>query len=144
MAHWDTSGLMKLFLEEPDSSTFAALALTRGPLVTAFIARHEAQATFLRREGEGALLVGEADRLYEDLLSDLANGEIVEVLLTRALESEYRAVLRQCLLHSPQVFVRTNDALHLAAARLAGESEFISADGRQRAAAIHLGFTVLP
>jgi hypothetical protein len=26
MAHWDTSGLLKLFLAEPDSSTFAALA----------------------------------------------------------------------------------------------------------------------
>jgi len=53
-------------------------------------------------------------------------------------------LLRQCLLHSPPVPVRTNDALHLAAARLAGEREFVSADSRQRAAAVHLGFTVLP
>ena len=144
MAHWDTSGLLKLFLAEPDSSLFASLAATGGPLVTAFIARHEARATFLRREGEGALPGGEAERLYQDLLSDIANGDITEMTLTPALEIEYAAVLRQCLLHSPAVFVRTNDALHLASAKLAGEKEFISADVRQRMAAIRLGFVVLP
>lgn len=144
MAHWDTSGLMKLFLAEPDSHTFAALAATTGPVMTSFIARHEARATFLRREGEGALPSGEGDQLYQDLLSDIANGDITELPLTPALEIEYATVLRQCLLHTPQVFIRTNDALHLASARLAGELEFVSADSRQRAAAIHLGFTVLP
>lgn len=144
MAHWDTSGLLKLFLAETDAPKFAALAAAGGPVMTAFIARHEARAAFLRREGEGALPVGEADQLYQDLLSDIANGDVTELPLSQALETEYAKVLRQCLLHTPTVFVRTNDALHLASARLAGEHEFVSADGRQRAAAIHLGFTVLP
>jgi predicted nucleic acid-binding protein len=144
MAHWDTSALLKLFLAEADSSAFAALAAVGSTPVTAFIARYEAHAAFLRREGEGALIEGEADLLYLDLLADFANQDIVEVSLTPALEAEYDEVLRNCLLHSPPVFVRTNDALHLAAARLEGEKEFISADSRQRAAAEHLGFTVLP
>lgn len=144
MAHWDTSGLLKLFLAEPDATTFAALAAAGGPVMTAFIARHEVRAAFLRREGEGALPVGEADELYQDLLSDFANGDVTELPLSQALESEYEKVLRQCLLHTPPVFVRTNDALHLASARLAGEREFVSADSRQRAAATHLGFMVLP
>jgi predicted nucleic acid-binding protein len=144
MAHWDTSGLMKLFLAETDAPTFAALAAAGGPVVTAFIARHEARAVFLRREGEGALPVGEADQLYQDLQSDIANGDVTELPLSQALEIEFAKVLRQCLLHTPPVFVRTNDALHLASARLAGEHEFVTADGRQRAAAIHLGFTLLP
>jgi hypothetical protein len=87
---------------------------------------------------------GEADQLYQDLLTDIANGDITEVPLTPALEAEYGEVLRQCLLQSPPVFLRTNDALHLASARLMGEKEFVSAAGRQRAAAMHLGFTVLP
>jgi predicted nucleic acid-binding protein len=145
MAHWDTSGLLKLFLAEADSPTYAALAAVSGTrLVTAFIGRHEARAAFLRRESEGALPSGEADQLYQDLLADIDDGDITEVPLTLALETEYGKVLRLCLLHSPPVFVRTNDALHLAAARLAGEQEFVSADSRQRAAATHLGFTVLP
>ena len=144
MAHWDTSGLLKLFLAEADSAVFEALAAQGGPPATAFIARHEARAAFLRREGEGALPPGEGDRLYQDLLTDMAGGDISEGLLTPALEAEYAGVLRGCLLHSPPVFVRTNDALHLATARMAGEREFVSADVRQRAAATHLGFKVLP
>jgi len=39
---------------------------------------------------------------------------------------------------------RTYDALHLASAKVAGELEFITADVRQRAAALLMGFTVLP
>ena len=144
MAHWDTSGLLKLFIHEADSSTFEALAAVGTVPVTAFIGRHEARAAFLRREGEGALPAGEADQLYRDFITDIANGDLTEVPLSPALEAEYADVLRQCLLHSPPVFVRTNDALHLATARLLGEQEFVSADGRQRAAAAHLGFTVLP
>jgi predicted nucleic acid-binding protein len=144
MAHWDTSALLKLFLTEADTATFAALAAAGSVPVTVFIARHEARAAFVRREGEGSLPLGEADHLYQDLLADIAIGDIMEVPLTPALEREYGDVLNQCLLHSPPVFVRTNDALHLAAARLMGEKEFVSADARQRAAAAHLGFTVLP
>ena len=144
MAHWDTSGLLKLFLAEADSSLFEGLAAAGGPPGTAFIARYEAHAAFLRRESEGALPAGEADRLYQDVLTDIAGGDIAEMPLTAALEAEYADVLRRCLLHSPPVFVRTNDALHLASARLAGEQEFVSADVRQRAAAVHLGFKVLP
>ncbi|MBM3889415.1 MAG: type II toxin-antitoxin system VapC family toxin [Verrucomicrobia bacterium] len=144
MAHWDTSALLKLFLAEADSPVFTALASSRGAPLTVFIARYEARAAFMRREGEGALPPGEADRLYQDLVTDIANGDIAEMPLIPALETEYANVLRQCLLHSPPVSARTNDAMHLAAARLAGEREFVSADNRQRAAAVHLGFTVLP
>jgi hypothetical protein len=44
MAHWDTSALLKLFLAEPDSSAFEALAAVGGPPATAFIARQRAAA----------------------------------------------------------------------------------------------------
>jgi hypothetical protein len=77
MAHWDTSGLLKLFLIEADSAVFVGIAAAGSPPATAFIARHEAQAAFLRRESEGALPAGEADQLYQDLLSDIANGDIL-------------------------------------------------------------------
>jgi hypothetical protein len=82
--------------------------------------------------------------LYNDFLGDLATGDIREIPFSVELEVEYAKVLRQCLLHSPPLFVRTNDGLHLAAARLAGELEFVSADIRQRECAGHLGFQVLP
>ena len=58
MAHWDTSALLKLFLAENDSSGFSSIAAEGSDPVTVFIARHELQAAFVRREGEGALQVG--------------------------------------------------------------------------------------
>jgi len=63
---------------------------------------------------------------------------------TAALEQEFGIILNQCYSQSPPIFIRTNDALHLAAAKLVGEQEFVTADTKQRTAAALLGFTVLP
>jgi predicted nucleic acid-binding protein len=144
MAHWDTSALLKLYLAEPDSTVFEGIAPANTSPGTAFIARHEARTAFSRREAEGALPPGEAENLYQSLVSDMEAGLVLEQPQSPALEAELGDVLRLCLMSSPPVFVRTNDALHLAAARVAGETEFVTADVRQRAAALHLGFKVLP
>jgi predicted nucleic acid-binding protein len=98
----------------------------------------------MRRESEGALVKGEADNCYQALVNDISAGEVLESTLNLAIETAYDDVLRECLLRSPPVFVRTNDALHLAAARVAGETQFVTADKRQRAAAVRAGFIVLP
>ena len=98
----------------------------------------------MRRKSEGALPKGESSSLYSDFLGDLTSGDICETPLSIELEAEFAKVLRLCLFHAPPLFVRTNDALHLASARLAGELEFVSADIRQRECATHLGFKVLP
>jgi hypothetical protein len=88
MAHWDTSALLKLYLAEADSPAFATLAGSSKPPGTAFIARHEARAAFLRREGEGALPVHEADMLYQALLTDIASGYVIETGPSASLENE--------------------------------------------------------
>jgi predicted nucleic acid-binding protein len=143
MAHWDTSALLKLYLAEADSADFEKI-VSATPLSTAFVARYEARPAFMRRESEGALPAGEAENLYHTLLGDIASGMVLERAPSTALDDEFGIVLRRCLLSKPPVFIRTNDALHLAAARLAGETELVTADIRQRAAAQHLGFLVLP
>jgi hypothetical protein len=143
MAYWDTSGLLKLYLDEPDSPDFVAMA-ANDSVWTLFLARYEMRAALLRREGEGALRGGGADQVYQQLISDITNGNVTEMPLTPALEAVYAEVLRQCLLCTQPVFIRTNDAMHLASARLAGEREVVSADSRQRTAAAWLGFTVRP
>jgi predicted nucleic acid-binding protein len=144
MAHWDTSALLKLFLSEDDSIIFSRIAAEGSASVTAFIARHELHTAFVRRESEGALPEGESDRFYSDYLGDITSGDICEIPFSVSLEAEFARVLRQCLFHSTPLFVRTNDALHLASARIAGELEFVTADIRQRECATHLGFKVLP
>ncbi len=144
MSYWDTSALLKLYLQEADSTDFVSHAVGAPELVTAFIGKHEARTAFRRRESEGALMTGGADICFQKLLQDIQRGRIQMVPESAELEREFGKVLDLCLSQFPPIFVRTNDALHLAAAKLKGESEFVSADIRQRAAATFLGFTVLP
>lgn len=144
MSYWDTSALLKLYITETDSSAFESLATDTPQVVTGFIGKHEARTAFRRREAESVLTPGAADVCYQKLVDDLTRNQIALVPESALLEHEFGRVLERCLSQSPPVFIRTNDALHLAAARVAGEVEFVSADTRQRVAADFLGFTVLP
>ena len=144
MSYWDTSALLKLYVTEPDSAHFISLAAMTSKMVSAFIGKHEARTAFRRRESEGVLAPSGGDACYQKLVQDVTAGRIDLVAESDALEQEFGNIINQCFSHSPPLLVRTNDALHLAAARLAGETEFYSADRHQRTAAAFLGFTVLP
>ena len=51
MSYWDTSALVKLFVQEADSEQFEVLALEAN-MVTGTVAMHEARTVFRRREAE--------------------------------------------------------------------------------------------
>lgn len=53
-------------------------------------------------------------------------------------------MLGQCYQQTPPIPLRTLDALHLATARVAGETEIVATDKRMRDAAKLLGFTLFP
>jgi predicted nucleic acid-binding protein len=144
MSYWDTSALLKLYLQEADSTKYAGIALASATMTSCFIGKHEARTAFRRRETEGALPAGGAAACYQKLSEDVALGRIGIVSESADLEREFGLVIERCLSQTPPVFVRTNDAIHLAAARVAGETEFVTADIRQRAAAQFLGFTLKP
>lgn len=144
MSYWDTSALLNLYLIETDSPAFQAIAAATPRLVIGFIGKHEARTAFRRREAEAVLAPGTADICYQKLVHDMTQNRIEMVPESALLEHEFGRVLESCLSQPPPVFIRTNDALHLAAASVAGEVEFVSADARQRVAADFLGFTVLP
>lgn len=78
------------------------------------------------------------------LSSDVASGEIVLVTGDDAVRREFDEVVDRCLSLAPPIFIRTNDALHLAAARCAGETEIVATDKRLREAALALGLKVFP
>lgn len=78
------------------------------------------------------------------LEADLASGVIAVVPCNGPVREKYRSVVDQCLARTPPIFVRTNDALHLAAASCAGETEIVATDKRLREAAVFLGFSVFP
>jgi uncharacterized protein len=144
MSYWDTSALVKLCVAEADSAQFQQLAGSAARIVTAAMARMEARSVFRRREAEGALPVGEAAVLSADIDRDIANGRLVIQAADSEVEHNFTTVLEKCFIQAPPVFIRTNDALHIASAIAAGEAEFVTADVRQRAAAQLMGLIVQP
>src|SRR5438309_7990780 len=94
MAYWDTSTLVKLYAKEPDSALFEVQAMSTATVAVASrIALYEARATFQRKEAEGILQSGAAQKLYSELLQDVGTGEVRLVELGPDVEREYGQVL---------------------------------------------------
>ena len=144
MSYWDTSALAKLFLVEPDSATFDALVQRPAPIRISPLVRYEARLTFLRREREGAIAAHTAVVLSRRLDQDIADGKVEVIAAGFAIETEFEQVVQACMNRATPISIRTLDALHVAAALSVGETEFLSNDVRQRAAAVAVGMTVLP
>jgi len=145
MSYWDTSALVKLYAQEADSVTFENYALNASAkFVTSRITLYEARATFERKEAEAILRAGTARQLYGQLVQDVAAGELRLMELGADLEREYGQVLAACYQQTPPIPLRTLDALHLASARVAGETELVATDKRMRDAAKFLGFGLFP
>jgi predicted nucleic acid-binding protein len=145
MSYWDTSTLVKLYAQEPDSPVFEAQAMNAATgIVTSRIALYEARATFQRKETARAVQPGAAQTLYSELLQALAAGEVRLVELGIDVEREYGQVLAVGYGQNPAIALRTLDALHLASARAAGETVLVATDKRMRDAAKTLGFSLFP
>ena len=144
MSYWDSSALAKLYLSEPDSAVFQSLAERPVPLRTSPLGQFETILTIRRQESDGRLDTQTADFLADELLVDLASDVIEIVASDFDIHAEFQHVLQTCLRRSPPILLRTLDALHLAAALHVSETELVSNDVRQRAAAVALEMTVLP
>ena len=144
MIYWDTSALAKLYVSEPDSADFEQHAAAASQIAVSATGRLELRAVLRRREAEGSISDGATSLLHRSFCDLIASGRFLEQTVTAALEAEYFAILDSCLSHTPPIFLRTNDALHLAAARCAQETEVVTTDKGQRKAALFLGFTVFP
>jgi predicted nucleic acid-binding protein len=145
MSYWDTSSLVKLYVQEADSATFENHILNSPTAAaTSRIALYEARATFRRKEGDGALQAGAALALYNQLLRDVAAGQVRLIELVNGVEQEYGMVLDNCFQSVRSVPIRTLDAIHLASARVLGETEIVATDKRLRDAAKLLKFSLFP
>jgi hypothetical protein len=118
-----SSALVKLYVQELDSEEFRELALKGSRVATGSVTRHEVRTVFRRREAEGILPSGESASLYDELTADIAATDIVIQPETADTEREFGAVFEVCFSQTPPTFIRTNDALHLASAKVAGERE---------------------
>lgn len=64
--------------------------------------------------------------------------------LAKLYVAEFDRIMAACYRRNPALPVRTLDALHLASARVAHETEVVATDRRLREAASFLGFTLFP
>ncbi len=144
MSYWDTSAIAKLYVQETDSTDFEAHAANAPNITVSETGRLELRAVLRRREAEGSLSPGSTKTMHASFCALISSGQLMEEVITPELESEFYDILDICLGQSPPIFLRTNDGLHLAAARRANESEVVSTDKGLRNAALLLGFTVFP
>ena len=144
MSYWDTSALAKLYVQEADSAAFETHAANAQLITVSETGRLELRAVLRRREAEGSLRPGSTKTMHALFCALIGSGQFMEQSITPELEAEFYDILDTCLSQSPPIFLRTNDGLHIAAARRANESEIVSTDKGLRKAALFLGFTVFP
>jgi hypothetical protein len=72
------------------------------------------------KEGEGvmqgSLSPGSTKAMHASFPAPIRSGQFMQESITPELEAEFYDVLDACLSQIPRIFLRTNDALHLAAA----------------------------
>jgi predicted nucleic acid-binding protein len=144
MSYWDTSTLGKLYVPEPDSADFEEKAANEPVILTARFALYEMRRVAFRKESAGLIPAGTAEAVLSQMDQDITAGEIRLVELDTRVEAEFNALMAACYRRSPPLPIRTFDALHLASARVCGETEIVAADKRLRDAARLLGFSVFP
>ncbi len=145
MSYWDTSCLIKLYVVESDSAMFRQHVQTRGETVTSGeFARMEFMVAVLRKEAVGEIAAGSADRHLAHLDLEIQAGNCLLTIVDESVRVEFEDVAKRCFSQTPPVFIRILDALHIAAARMAGETEIVATDKRLRDAATLLGFHLFP
>ena len=144
MSYWDTSALGKLYVQETDSADLEHKAASDPVIVASHLARFEMHRIAFRKEAEGQIPADTAEEILRQLDGDIASGEIRIIAIDEAVEIPFRTIMASCYRRTPPLTLRTLDAIHLASARVAGESEIVTTDKTLRTAASHLGFTVYP
>ncbi len=144
MSYWDTSAVIKLYLDEADSAKFREIAAAVPRITISTLSWSEARVTFRRKEADGSLPIGATEQLMHKLFDNIDTGRIDSLMWSDLLEPEAERVIDRCWTGTPCIRVRTLDAIHIASAITAGETVFVTADIRQRDAAVACGLSLLP
>jgi predicted nucleic acid-binding protein len=139
MSYWDTSALVKLYVQEPESALLATTAETTAPIMTCRLTVFEFWRTVYRKEAEGGLLPGSTAEIMKVFRGDMEAGRIAVTGLGLEVEPFFDTALRQ-----GGSLVRSADAIHLASALGCGARQLVCTDVRMREAGQRLGLTVLP
>jgi predicted nucleic acid-binding protein len=145
MRYWDTSVLLKLFVEEHDSTFFTALIEEAGAVIhTSELSPLELLRAFWGKRLDGAIVRGAETTLMRRFERQVEMGRIILVPLGTEVGREFEAVLRACYARRRPIRVRTLDALHVASALAWKANEIVCTDVRMREAAGALGMDIYP
>ena len=144
MLFWDTSAVLKLYVDEPDAREFRTLAQGPEVLVISAFSVHELHCAFYRKEFLKALKSGMAEVLYQAFQDEIQSGYFRLIEYSQSVEQRAVKVVRMCYGTNRPVLIRSLDVLQLASALAAGATNVVSTDARMRRAAALLGMHVFP
>ena len=141
MNYWDTSCLLKLYVQEPDSPGYLdLLRLQEAPLFSSVLAETEFAFAVSRKEASGELRPGAATHLVRMLRGHVSDGRVRLVPLGQAVRDLAATLASRCLHEKTQpLSLRTLDGIHLATALSLRATHMITADTRLRVAARFCG-----
>jgi len=145
MRYWDTSVLLKLFVEERDSAFYTALIEEAGAIIhTSELSRPELLRALRGKRLEGAIRRGAEERLMHRFESEVEKRRIILVSIGPEIQRQFEVVLKVCYTQRRPILVRTLDALHLASALASKTTQIVCSDMRMREAAGALQMDVYP
>lgn len=137
-AYIDTSALAKCYIREPRSLDVLDWADAQGETVTAALALVEFRCLLARRRRRGQIDATLERRALAEFDSHVRSGNW---RIQQGTFGEFAAA-RDLIDLLPDLPLRALDAIHLAAARGAGVTDFATSDKTQAAAARALGLVV--
>ncbi len=145
MMYWDTSVLLKLFVEEDDSRIFSGLIeKTAEDIHTSELSRLELLRALWGKRADGAIVAGAEKVLMRRFESEVEVRRIILVPLSSDVRREFENVLRVCYTRPRPIRVRALDAIHVASALAARAKEIVCTDRRMREAAGALQMKIHP
>jgi predicted nucleic acid-binding protein len=138
MIYFDGCYIAKYYLSEPDSAAVIAAARMDGEVACAAHGKVETAAVFHRKLREGVIGTDDYHLLRTQFEADCSAGLWSWFPVTPHLIDD---TVRRFGILPGSVFLRTNDALHLASAAEHGFTSIHSSDKHLLAAAPHFGLT---
>ena len=135
MFYFDTSYLVRLYLEDEGADKVRSLAVT-APIACSLHGGIESVAAFHRVYREKRLTHAGYVALLDQFRDDEAEGAFTWLPLGEELVTKMEKIYRRA---SPELFLRAADALHLICARENGFKEIYSHDKRMLEAASFFG-----
>ncbi|HPD17941.1 MAG TPA: type II toxin-antitoxin system VapC family toxin [Planctomycetota bacterium] len=131
----DSSALAKRYVRDAGTDRLAALCAEADQVIVSILALPELMSTLNRLRRAGRLSESDYATIKQDVLDDLEEATTIELT---------PGAVRQAVACLERARLRSSDALHLASAMEASPDLFVTADRRQRGAAISAGLKVEP